>query len=122
MIEVLPIREMGKLQPLYTAAGLRLEENCLAVQATTGAEVLGVCLFRLEAGKMTVLHLEPTDDLLMADGILRSALHVGVEAGVTEAVYADSAPEELFRRLGFLTETAGELKIEKLFQSCGCGE
>lgn len=122
MIEVLPIREMGKLQPLYTAAGLRLEEGCLAVQATAGAEVLGQCLFKIEGGKQTVLHLEPTDDILMADGILRAALHVGVGAGVTVATYAATAPEDLFRRLAFLTDTPGELNIEKLFQSCSCGK
>ena len=123
MIEILPERTPSVLAPLYNEKGITLGENCIAAIAKAGSEVLGYCLFELTEDKLTVFALEPQNDIMLADGILRSALHVGVANEVMTAYYADTAPENLFKKLGFIGEQERSLKVEKLFQSCkGCAK
>ena len=123
MIEILPERNNSVLAPLYNEKGITLGENCIAAIAKSGSEVLGYCLFELTEDKLTVFALEPQNDIMLADGILRSALHVGVANEVMTAYYADTAPENLFKKLGFIGEEERSLKVEKLFQSCkGCAK
>ncbi len=121
MIEILPERNKELLLPLYKENGLVLAKNDMAVIAKSGNEMVGYCLFSLDSERITVYSLEPQNDILMADGILRSALHVGVEHEIMTAYYSDSAPEELFIRLRFLGDEPKSLRVEKLFESCkGC--
>lgn len=123
MIEILPERNPSVLAPLYNEKGITLGENRIAAIAKAGGEVLGYCLFELTEDKLTVFALEPQNDIMLADGILRSALHVGVANEVMTAYYADTAPENLFKKLGFIGEEERSLKVEKLFQSCkGCAK
>ena len=64
---------------------------------------------------------------MLADGILRSALHIAAERSIMDARYAENASEELFEKLGFvknkeekqldieLTESAKDYVIESGF-------
>lgn len=123
MIEILPERDKAVLAPLYEQNGIEMGDDRIAAVAKFGSEVLGYCLFELTKEKLTVLALVPDDDIMLADGILRSALHVGVANEVMKAYYADSAPEAVFKKLGFIGEEEKSLLVEKLFQSCGgCGK
>ena len=79
------------------------------------------CLYSLTKDKMTVFTVEPQNDILLADGILRSALHVAAENFVLDAFYAKSAPIELFNTLGFIkNKDENRLDIDKLFGGCNC--
>lgn len=123
MIQVLPEKDINKLTELYKEKGIEFNENSMAVIARDGQEVLGLCLFEIDKDTETVFHLEPADDIMMADGILRSALHVGVTKNVTNARLGENLDKTVFQRLGFLEEDGKTLKINKLFESCcsGCG-
>ena len=58
---------------------------------------------------------------MLADGILRSALHVAAQSFVLDAFYDDSAPVDLFKRLGFIKNADEKrLDIDKLFGGCNC--
>ena len=120
MIEVLPERNEAVLKQLYARSNISYKEGRIASVAKAGAEMLGYCLFELEGEKITVLYLWPENDILLADGILRSSLHVGVVAGVKKAYFEPTAPTALFRELKFIGDEENSLKIEKLFESC-CG-
>lgn len=122
MIEVLPERDKDALKKRYDKVGIELCEGASAVVARCKDEELGECLFTLTSDKLTVLHLEPQDDIPLADGILRSALHVGVNAEVMDAFYAETAPEELLKKLGFIGEEPKSILVDKLFRSCSCGK
>lgn len=123
MITVLPVKDMSRLEALYREAGLLLEADSGGVEARDGTVSLGYCLYRLDAAAMEVQALSPASDLPMADGVLRSALHVAVTRGVLTARYAAGAPVECIRRLGFIKNDENrELDIGKLFSSCqNCG-
>jgi hypothetical protein len=118
MIEIHPERKKDKLQELYSTANITMTDSSIAIVAADGDEVLGSCLFDL--GYSVIIHdITPKDDVAFADGLLRSALHVGVENGVMTAFYSDTAPENLIKNLGFIKNAdTKELDVEKLFKSC----
>lgn len=119
MIEIHPLRDKEKLSVIYKAANTEFGENSMAVIAADGDEVLGNCLFDMNDDSLLIRHLEPESDKFFADGILRSALHVGVENGKMTAFYSKTAPSELFSALGFIKNAENrELNVEKLFSSC----
>ena len=124
MIAIKPLREKDKLLNLYKKANVIMNENSMAVVAADGDEILGVCLFDMTEKQLLIHHLEPANDIMLVDGILRSALHVGVENGKMLAFYSNSAPEKLFKMLNFIkNDETRELNVQLLFSSCGnCGK
>lgn len=122
MIAVLPVKDKIELEAIYNKYGKPMGENSGAVIARLGEMPLGCCLFELDDEKIIITSLGPLEDVLLADGILRSALHIADFRGISSAFYSDSAPETLFRTLGFIkNEQEKSLRIEKLHQSsCGC--
>lgn len=97
------------------------ESNCLC--AKDNETVLGYCLFDINDDTMTIRAIEPQNDLMLLDGVLRSTLHIAATRELKEATFADKAPEKIFKTLGFLKED-GTLNINKLFEShcSGCGK
>ena len=121
MIEIKPIADRKKVEQLFIKNDISLTDNSSGVYALCGEEILGYCLFDLNEKGITVFALYPQDDVLLADGILRSALHVASERSAMDARYADTAPVELLDKLGFITDKRTKtLDIDKLFGGCGC--
>ncbi len=119
MIEIHPLKEKDKLAVLYKTAGIVMTEQSLAVVMSDGDEILGSCLFDMRNEGLVIHSIEPQGDVMLADGILRSALHVGVQNGIGNAFYSENAPFELINRLGFVKDKdKKELNVEKLFSSC----
>ncbi len=122
MISALLAEERSLVRENYLSAGLEVTEhsNCLLVKEKE--EIIARCFFELYEKGVLVLGLEPCDDIALADFTLRSALHVAAERCAMDARYADSAPVEHLKLLGFvIDENEKTLDIEKLFKSCsGC--
>lgn len=123
MIEVRPIKDLAALKDLYIKSDAVFNDSSSGVAAYDRSEILGYCLFYYSDESISVTALEPKNDLFLADGILRSALHVGVENGKNKAFYTENAPFELLDKLKFVKNTADRvLDIDKLFSSCpNCG-
>lgn len=121
MITVLPENNERITEAVFKEKGIPFTEDSGMVTAKSGGEILGRCLYYLSETRMTVLSLEPENDLLMADGILRSALHISAERFVMDAVYGENTDGEIFRKLGFIKdEKERTLDIDKLFGGCSC--
>ncbi len=122
MINILPLSDDKKLAKLFNDLGYTYNYKSGCVIADDNNNILGRCLYYIDEQAITILHIEPADDIFLADGILRSALHVADFRGISEAFYLDSVPEELLIRLDFIKSEADKsLKIEKLHQSsCNC--
>lgn len=119
MIEIHPLRDRQKLEEYYISAKVSMTDNSMAVIAADGDEVIGNCLFDMNDDNIMIHHLEPSFDRYFADGLLRSALHVGVENGKMLAFYSESSLFPLFNSLGFIKNAENsELNVEKLFSSC----
>ena len=91
ILTVLPLKERDELERLYRSHKLDPDGNSAAVVARQGEEMLGYCLFYIAPERILVEILEPQSDLYLADGILRSALHVAVTRGIHNAFYAEIA-------------------------------
>lgn len=121
MISVIPCHDSVKIEELFKKHNLAIDEFSGCVIASQNDEVLGYCLYSLSKSKMTIFAVEPKSDIPLADGILRSALHVAAENFVLDTFYADCAPVDLFRTLAFIkNEDEKRLNIDKLFGGCNC--
>ena len=118
--------EKEKIARLFKDNNIEQNENSLCLLATDGKTDFGYSLFDLTKEKMTVRYIEPVTDLSLADGILRSTLHIAAERFVMEVFYADTVDESFFEKLGFIKDKEKKmLNIDKLFmgcQSCGKGD
>lgn len=122
MITVLPCRDSAKIEELFSKHNLEVNKSSGCVIARQNEEILGYCIYNLTPKTMTVFAVEPQKDIPLADGILRSALHVAAENFVLDAFYAECAPVDLFRSLDFIkNEQEKRLNIDKLFGGCNCG-
>ena len=123
MIKILPLISEVELKKLYNNSNIDFSSSSCAVVATEGDKRIGYCLFETADDSITIIALEPDNDLLLADGILRSALHVGVERGLDKAYYSENAPISAFKKLSFIKNAENnELDVSKLFSSCqNCG-
>lgn len=122
MITISPEKDKAAIESLFTQNGIEVNAYSSAVIAKFDGEVLGFCLYDLEDRKIMIHKISPENDIMLADGILRSALHVAAERSIMDARYSEKAPEELFERLGFIKNRAEKvLDIDKLFGGCKCG-
>lgn len=120
MITLTVVNEKETILNFFEQAKLSYNENSCCLWAKSGDEVLGYCLFDIDSEKILIRYIEPLNDLGLADGILRSALHVAAERFIFNAFYDDTVPENFFKKLDFIKdESARRLDIDKLFKSCG---
>lgn len=119
MIEILPYRNKQDIEYLYKKNNIEFNNFCLAIKATVKNELLGYALFSIENNIFNLYFVETFEDFYLIDGIVRSALHVGVENGVTEAYCKNNDLILNLQKLNFIKEgTNKEININKLFESC----
>ena len=119
MIALAPISDKNEINRLFSENGLDFSEFSGCVKAKCGEEVLGFCLYSLDKSGIVIYKIVPEKDLKLADGILRSTLHVAAERSIMNAFYSGEDTESLCDKLGFIVD-GGEkrLNINKLFESC----
>ena len=121
MITISPEKDKALVEKLFCENGISVSEFSSVVVAKFGSEVLGFCLYELDAKKIVIHKVSPEDDIMLADGILRSALHVAAERSAMDARYSEFADEKLFEKLSFIKNQAERtLDIDKLFGGCSC--
>ena len=121
MIAVLPEKDIENIRSAFLENGLEYTESSGMVTAKSGNEILGRCLFYLDKDFMEILKLFPEDDLLIADGVLRSTIHIACERFVMNITYSEKANSRIFKTLGFIKdETKRTLNPDKLFVGCAC--
>ena len=123
MISISPIKDKDLLHNLYNKNNIEISEHSSAVAAMFSDECLGYCLFDLDDKNIVIRFLFPQDDLMLADGILRSALHVAAERSAMNATYCDTVSEEVLEKLMFISDkNAKKIDIDRLFGGCCCSE
>ncbi len=121
MITVLPVKSEADIKEFYTRFNQNFTENSGVTVARSGDDFLGCCLYEIDNEKIVINFITPEDDIMLADGILRSALHIADFRGIIDAFYTDNAPVALFKTLDFIkNEQEKSLKIQKLHESACC--
>lgn len=100
MITLAPLTDKKSVRAAWEQNGLTYSDISGCVEARCGDEALGYCLYTLDGEKMIIFKLI-TDDFL-ADGLLRSTLHVAAERSVLNAFYEGADTERLCEKLGFI--------------------
>lgn len=119
MIALGALKDKEEINKFFLQSEIEYNENSGCVTAACGEEILGYCLFDFKDSVLTVKYITPESDISLADGILRSTLHVGIERGMIKATYAKTAPKKLFSLLGFIKNKEEKLlDSDKLFESC----
>ena len=124
MLFLAPMTDKEEIENIFLEKGITFSEFSGCVTAKNGDKLLGRCLYDLDKEKITVHYIEPLNDIPLADGILRSTLHVAAERSVMNAFYADTVPEDFLKIIGFIKNSDEKsLDIDKLFKSCqSCGK
>lgn len=121
MISLIPSKNEQQIADYFKKHNLVLDDFSGCVTASEGENIIGYSLYRLDKDSMTVFVIEPQDDIMLADGILRSTLHVAAENFVLNAFYNNNSPIDLFAKLGFIKdEQEKRLNIDRLFSGCNC--
>lgn len=119
MLEILVCEDNAITKELYNSLDFEYCEDYLAIRAMNKDECLGFALFCIEGSSETVFAVEPKNDRMLADGLLRSALHVGTERGITEAFYSGEDYIELYEKISFIEDyETRKLKLQNLFTDC----
>ncbi len=123
MITVLPSKDREEIKRIFSEENVKFCENSGCVIAKFGDEVLGKCLYNLDDNCMTIFKIEPKDDLMLLDGILRSTLHIATERSIMDARYSDVSYESVFEKLGFIKDkNSRTLDTDRLFLGCSCAK
>ena len=122
MITLAPLKEKAEIEKYFKSKGILTDENSGCLIAQSGGEILGFSLYSLTKDKMTVHYIEPINDIALADGILRSTIHIACENNVYDTFYSESLDEDFLKKIGFIKNSDEKsLDTEKLFKSCrGC--
>lgn len=119
MIQIQPETDKTALQALCETAKITYAPSVHGAVMYDGKDKLGYSLFDLYEGYAVILCLEPAEDLALADGMLRSTIHMALNHRCLSVYYADTAPEETFAQLGFIMNRAEKrLNTYKLFGTC----
>lgn len=119
MIALAPISDKKEINRLFLENGLEFSEFSGCVKAKCEEEVLGFCLYDLDKNCIVIKKIAPENDLSLADGILRSTLHVAAERSIMNAFYSGGDTERLCDKLNFVIDKEEKrLNINKLFESC----
>lgn len=123
MVTLSVVKDEKIIDDLFEKSGITKNLDSSGLWAKNGDQMIGYSLFDIDTEKMTVRFIEPINDIALADGILRSTLHVAAERFVMNTFYADSVPEDFLNKIGFIKdEKEKRLDIDKLFKSCtNCG-
>lgn len=124
MVTLSVLKDKEKTARLFSEKGIEQNENSLCLVAFDGKNDLGISLFDITKDKAIIKYIEPLNDVSLADGILRSTLHIAAERFVMNVFYdGETVPEEFFRKLGFIKDDQEKsLNMDKLFMSCGSCE
>ena len=110
MISLTAVKAAEKIKNIFENKNFEYNSKSGCLEALEKDNVLGLC---------QILYIEPTTDIALADGILRSTLHIAAERSIMNAFYSDSVPFDFLKKIDFIkNETEKTLDIDKLFKSC----
>lgn len=119
MLTLAPLKEKSEIESIFKELNFKFNEFSGVLTAFDGKEVIGKSLYYLDSEKITVIFIEPISDIPLADGILRSTLHIAAEKSIMNAYYEVSLPESFLEKIDFIkSKEEKSLQIDKLFKSC----
>ncbi len=121
MLEIKVLTDNEKIAALLKECGKPQDDNRGVMAAVDREEVLAYSVFKLAEDSMIIEHIVPESDIPLADGMIRSTIHVALNRGKSTVYYAETVSEKLLITLSFIKDADKKiLNSDKLFESC-CG-
>ncbi|MCQ2455559.1 MAG: hypothetical protein MJ090_05420 [Clostridia bacterium] len=121
MITLLPEKDNAVIKKAFEDKNIEYNENAGMLSVKSGDEMLGFCLYFLDSEKMTIAEIEPKDDIMLVDGIVRSTIHIASERFILDIRYSENIDENVFEKIGFIKDkNKRTLDADKLFGGCAC--
>lgn len=119
MITVNTLKDFYETKQVFEKYNVVFEPNCFCMAAKDGEETLGICLFKYEQESVIIKELQPRNDVMMADGVLRSTFFVASNRGIEKAYFDNDELENMLEKLDFILDKQEKsLKLKKIFDSC----
>lgn len=96
---------------------LENDESVSVSEALNGGKADGFGIYKLEPDLITVYKISDNNDLMLADGILRSILFLAASRGVEKAVFENDAPD-IAKKLGLIKSCNILEPISDIFGGC----
>ena len=120
MLEIKVLEDGAKKSELLSEHS---KEQGEIMAAFDRGEIIAYTVFSLLEKSAVIEYIVPESDFMLADGMLRSTIHVALCRGKSEIYYADTVSEGLLNTLKFIKDKEKKLlDHEKLFGSCCCGK
>ena len=121
MITINLIKDFFETKNIFEKYNTLFGTNCFCMAAKDNEDTLCLCLFKYSDDSVIIKDIQPRNDIMMADGILRSTFFVASNRGIEKAYYDNIEIEEMLDKLGFiLNKKEKSLMLKKIFESC-CG-
>ena len=119
MLEVKPI-ENNEAIVYCKNKNIRFNDGVTTViSAVEKGETLGSLIYDIIDNKMVIRFIEPIDDFILADGILRSALFIAANKSIMDVFWENPVPYDLISKLGFVkNKEECSIDVTNLFSSC----
>ena len=122
MISLAPVKDKSTIVKMIKDNSVEYGENSGCLTAVGPDGLMGYSLYSLDSEKMVIYKIFPESDLPLADGILRSTLHIAAQRSVMDT-YCTEDTEQLCEKLGFIKDRASlRLDIDRLFSDCCQGK
>lgn len=95
--------------------------NGIVMAATDKEEIIAYTVFTVKGSEAVIEHIVPEDDVMLADGMIRSTIHVALSRGAVEVYYGKNVSEKLLGTLAFVLDSEKRLlDSDKLYRACCC--
>lgn len=117
MLQIIKKEDKQKYADIAVSLGISIDTVHVS-EAMDGDDVIGFSLYTLEADRIRIHIIQPCNDLVLYDGIVRSVLFLAVMKGIEKACF-DEQSIETARRLKLIDDNSCELEpISQIFNGC----
>ena len=118
MIEIKVVENAEKSREILSRHGA---EDKTLLAAADGQEIIAYTIFSVSGKEAKIYFIVPEEDIMLADGMIRSTIHVALSRGATEVYYEDTVSEKLLKTLNFILDSEKRLlDSDKLYRACCC--
>lgn len=121
MLTVTAVQDNNMVKKYFSENGLTASADSGCMEAKSDGEVLGFSLYCLKKDEMTIYKIMPEGDFLLADGILRSTLHLADRRNISNVYYTVES-EAICKKAGFIKNTEKRLLDVSLLSKDCCSK
>lgn len=118
MLEIYPIKENEILKEKFALKGMNATDRSAGYIAYDGGEAVGISLFNVEDKFANIFVIEPENDALLCDSLIRSVINYAANRGVFKLVCATEQTKAIATKLTYLAADGEEIDVIGMMQGC----